>query len=50
MYTHSLLALRIFKYIDAIKWVRVHGGHDPAGILNKNDRVSQAVSKIYDGI
>ena len=33
--THSFLALRIFKNIDAVKWVRVHGGHDPAGILKK---------------
>ena len=35
MYTHSLLALRIFKNINAVKWVRVHWGHDPAGILKK---------------
>ena len=46
--THSLLALRIFKNINAVKWVRVHGGHDPAGILNKNVRVSLAVSTMYD--
>ena len=48
VYTHSLLALRIFKNINAVKWVRVHGGHDPAGILNKNIRVRLAVSTIYD--
>ena len=35
MYTHSSLAFRILKNIDTVKRIRVHGRHDPAGILTR---------------
>ena len=47
MYTHSSFALRILEDVNAVKWVRVHGGHDPAGVLNKIIGVSLAVSTLY---
>ena len=46
VYTHSSLALRVLEYVDAVKWISMHGRHDPAGILNNHIRVSLAISTL----
>lgn len=50
MYTHSSLAPRILEYVDAVKWISMHGRHDPAGILNNNIGISVATSTKYNRI
>ena len=50
MYTHSSLALRVLEYVDAVKWISMHGRHDPAGILNNSIGVSVATSTEYNRI
>ena len=40
MYTHRSLALCVLEDVNAVKRVRVHGGHDPSGILKKVNGVS----------